>query len=215
MTVKQVTSALGRRPIGVGRGTDEVKLAETAAKSTKMNQKTVTEYQWRRVLGVFHLRIPVSTQELLLPFEGRRLSIMRYIGKSIQTDNRWYQVFQRYLDQLASRVKHMGGDPDEIIPDPNGDWNGRIRGSRDGRGEATMRFVGKVAGLFYDHFGNFDGFLLESEDSERRFESREREIESVVRDAWVERTLIAVFGERHRPKRVESILLIGPPDRRG
>jgi hypothetical protein len=169
----------------------------------------MTEFQWRRVLGVFNLRIPVSTQESLLPFEERRLSIMRSIGKSIPTDNRWYQVFHRYLDQLAGRVRHMGGDPDTIVPDSNGDWNGRIRGSRE-RDEALVRRVGKVGGLLYDHFGNFDGFVLDMVDGERRFRSRERDIESIARGAWLDRTLIAVFARHDAPERIESIVLIRP-----
>jgi hypothetical protein len=221
VTVKQVTTGLGRRPGGGGRGTDAGVLAGASAPSnttigasTKTNQQTVTEYRWRRVLGVFQLRIPVSTQAVLLPFDERRLSIMRSIGKSIPTDNRWYLVFQRYLDQLAGRVKQMGGDPDKVIPDPNGDWNGRIRGSRDGHSEEIVRVVGKVGGLLYGHFGTFDGFVIESEDGERRFKSHERDIESIVRDAWIDRTMVAVYTERHSSERVESILLIEPPDRR-
>jgi hypothetical protein len=63
----------------------------------------------------------VGIKELLLPNEMRRLSILRYVGKSIPHDSRWYKVFHRMLEQLAHRVRDMGGDPTKAIPDPNGD----------------------------------------------------------------------------------------------
>jgi hypothetical protein len=45
--------------------------------------------------------------------------------------------------------------------------------------------TGKVEGVVYDHFGDFVGFILELRDGElRRFESREREIEDLVREGW-------------------------------
>jgi hypothetical protein len=41
---------------------------------------------------------------------------------------------------------------------------------RHEHGEAHVRFVGKVAGLTYDRFGEFDGFILDTEEGRRRFE---------------------------------------------
>jgi hypothetical protein len=207
VTVKQVSSVIGT---GKGRGgAGGTAVLESAAAGAQL--------RWRRVLGVFHLRIPVSTRQTLLGGEERRLSIMRSIGKSIPTDSRWYQVFHRYLDQLAARVAHMGGDPARVVPDPNGDWNGRIRWphgeTQDGRGSHdvdVVSFCGRVCGILYDRRGEFYGFLLETELGTRRFESRERGVESLVRRAWARRTLIAVFSERHRAACVGSILLLEP-----
>jgi hypothetical protein len=215
VTVKQVTSVIGRRSAGTGHGNDVGHAADGSAANI-LSTTATKQLRWRRVLGVFHLRIPVGTKESLLPFEERRLSIMRHIGRSIPTDNRWYKVFHRYLEQLAGRVRDMGGNPDAVVPDPNGDWNGRIQSSHgvpDQR-HVHLERVGKIGGLFYNRFGNFDGFVLETDHGEHRFESRERDVESVVRAAWIERTLIAVFADPRRPECVESILLIGPPDLR-
>ena len=217
VTVRQVTSSVGRAPAVRGvvvREEDATHVAAAAA-----TKGGVTEFKWRRTLGVFHLRMPISTKHALLPVEERRLSIMRYIGKAIPPDNRWYKVFRRLLEQLAGRVRDMGGDPLKVIPDPNGNWNGAIpdgsHGKGDhGRGEQRVTWIGKINGVVYDRFGDFEGFLLDTEDGERRFESREPDVEHVVLRAWEARTLVAVAAERHSPHRAESIVLIGPPSSR-
>jgi hypothetical protein len=72
--------------------------------------------QWRRVLGTFQVNIPVSTKEILLPREERRLSIFRWIGEAMPPQRRWHPVFQRYLEGIAQKVQGFGGDPDDIEP---------------------------------------------------------------------------------------------------
>jgi len=79
--------------------------------------------KWRRVLGAFQVNIPVQTKQLLLAREERLLSLMKWIGEAIPADSRWYPVFKRYLAQLGDRVKGFGGNPDDLIPSPDG--NGR------------------------------------------------------------------------------------------
>jgi hypothetical protein len=76
--------------------------------------------KWRRVLGAFQVNIPVQTKSLLLSREERLLSVMRWIGEAIPADNRWYPVFRRYLEQLGDRVAGFGGNPDEVLPSPDG-----------------------------------------------------------------------------------------------
>jgi hypothetical protein len=78
--------------------------------------------QWRRVLGTFQVNIPVSTKEILLPREERRLSIFRWIGEAMPPQRRWYSVFQRYLEGIAQKVEALGGDPNQILPSPTGDF---------------------------------------------------------------------------------------------
>ena len=86
---------------------------------------------WRRVLGMFKVTIPVSTKGELLRPELRLLSVPRWILDAIPLYSRWHPVFVRYVDQIAARVRDLGGDPDEDKADPNGDWDGKIRGQRD------------------------------------------------------------------------------------
>jgi hypothetical protein len=156
--------------------------------------------EWRRVLGSFQLSIPVETREALLGPEERQLSVMRWIARAIPHHNRWHRVFLRYLEQIAGRVSALGGDPTKILPSPSGDGSPKPPQER-------LCFTGKVAGLIFDRFGDFAGFLLDSEEGEREFSSREKEIAELAERAWRERLRITVCAERHEPHRVESIIV--------
>ncbi len=71
---------------------------------------------------------------------------------------------------------------------------------------------GKVAGLVFDRFGDFEGFLLESLDGgEHRFNSRESEIRQLVNRAWEHRVLTTVLTDHHHPQSPVSIILGGTP----
>ena len=150
--------------------------------------------QWRKVLGTFQINIPVSTKERLLAREELRLSIFRWIALSIPHKSRWWPVFRRYLDLIAIRVGELGGDPAKIKPSPNG--YGGLPGPHPEPEEdhELCEYTGKVEALVYDHFGDFDGFVLELDDGDRRrFESREGEIEELVREAWEDRIVTTVL----------------------
>jgi hypothetical protein len=178
------------------------------------NGKTAFGTGWRRVLGVFTMTITVGTKHRLLAGEERLLSILRWIELSIPVESRWYLVFRRYVDQIAHRVRFMGGDPTAIGPTPDGDWQHLRPGEHGERGhgadgERRLAFEGKVRSLIYDRYGDFAGFVLDTEDGERRFHSTERPIEHVVWRAWEHRirtTVIVEVDDEHRP---ETIVLSG------
>jgi hypothetical protein len=162
------------------------------------------------VLGAFQLTIPVRAKEVLLLREERELSVLRWIAEAIPRRNRWHPVFHRYLSQIAGRVTAFGGDPTEILPSPTGE--GRVRGRPPARpGEARIAHTGKIAGLIFDHFGDFEGFLLETEEGERTFLSREKEIAQLAERAWRERLRITVSAERDQPHRPLAIIIRQPP----
>lgn len=125
-----------------------------------------------------------------------------------QTVSRWYPVFQRYLQQLGGRVQGMGGDPGTILPSGYGDVPG-LGGATGGGvgglggGKGAHEYSGKVTGLIYDHFGDFEGFLLEVTcDEVVRFNSKERRVECLVRVAWQQRSTVIVVsgaGDPHCP----------------
>jgi kumamolisin len=78
---------------------------------------------------------------------------------------------------------------------------------REERRDAEQ-FTGKVSGLVYDRFGDFDGFFLEDlHGGEHRFDSREHEIRQLVDRAWEHRILITVLTNNHGPRRPVSIIL--------
>jgi hypothetical protein len=171
--------------------------------------------QWRRVLGAFQLTAPVRPKEMLLFREERHLSVLQWIAQSIPQGSRWYSVFERYIDVVGSRVIAFGGDPRHVLPSPYG-WPKRHHepephpGPRP-PGEERHGYSGKITGLVFDRFGDFEGFILETEEEERCYYTREREIETIAERAWRERLRIKVLAERDEPKRADSIIILKPP----
>jgi hypothetical protein len=105
IVVRQVTNAVGKKP-------DIIFLAPGSTGSNLI--------KWRRILGAFQFTIPVRTRALILEREEGLLSILRWIQETIPSDNRWFPVFNRYLDQIADRVDGFGGNSGQITPSPDG-----------------------------------------------------------------------------------------------
>lgn len=83
-----------------------------------------------------------------------------------------------------------------------------LRRDRDRYGEERFGLTGKISGITYDHFGDFDGFVLELFDGhEHRFFSHEHRVEEVVREAWEDRIVTTVIPEHEDHLRVEAIVL--------
>jgi hypothetical protein len=131
---------------------------------------------------------------------------MRWIHQGIPASDRWSPVFERYLAQIADRVHGFGGDPTQILPSPTGEGSRKHR-----RHEERRVYTGKIAGLIFDRFGDFEGFLLDTEGGERAFHSREKEVEELIERAWRERLRITVWAERDEPHRPLSIIVREPP----
>jgi len=139
-----------------------------------------------RFNGAFRLTIPVQTDEALLPAEIRHLALLRYIAKAMPATSRWQPIFGRWLGGLAAKVRGLGGDPDQVPPsltDPG------VEGPPKRR---EVSFTGKVSHIYYDCFGDFEGFDLEDCDCRHRFRSSEPPIDEIVRRACRERTVLTV-----------------------
>jgi hypothetical protein len=66
--------------------------------------------------------------------------------------------------------------------------------------------------MAYDRFGDFAGFtLLTKHGHERDFRGREREIETLVRQAWLDRFVVTVHVEGHDSDWPSSIVLRHAP----
>ena len=170
-----------------------------------------TPSNWRSILGTFQISIPVQTKDVMLEPEERLFSILQWILESIPSQDRWYAVFRRYVAEIGHRVQGLGGNPALIPPSPTGDFQ-KPRPYLGGLElEAQVTFSGKVSGLVYDRFGDFEGFLLDTEDGDLRFHSREHEVENLVHRAWTERIAITVFAKRDVPHRPMSIILRSAP----
>jgi len=166
--------------------------------------------RWRQVVGSYQVTIPIRTKEMILPRESRLLSVLRWILKSVPKEDRWYPVFFRYVNLIGERVRALGGDPGKII------------GTSDGSGGELIHEVevpqrvpiseGKVTGLIYDCFGDFEGFILDVCGKEIRFKAREHQIEHLVEIAWRERITITVVSCTSDPHRPLSIVLRRAPE---
>lgn len=162
---------------------------------------------WRTIRGSFQVSIPVGTAETLLPSEQRLLSVLKWIQQSVPASDRWYLVFQRYVSQIGGRVQGFGGNPVQIQPSPIGVWQTQP-GKQKGCDKGGEWLVGKIAGLVYDCFGDFEGFVLETCGCEEHtFRTCERSIEEVARRALVDRLPIKVLVDRERPERAGSIVI--------
>jgi hypothetical protein len=160
----------------------------------------------RHVLGTLQFSILVRTRREILPGIERTLANLQRVIGTVPSENRWHPVLLRYLHQITGRVHALGGGEPEPHPEPP-----KPHGEGHEPREEKIRFEGKVAGLRFDRFGDFEGFALDTEDGLRDFFSREREVEILVSRAWRQRIAIVVVAERHSEHEPQSIVLLRPP----
>jgi hypothetical protein len=177
---------------------------------------------WRKVAGTFNLAFKVKTRRKALPCVEQNLSILGWIFEAIPPNSRWYPIFARYLCAIAGQVTALGGDPSKIPPAgtgglglPGGGHKPQPGGgSQPGapHGHHDHSLVGKIEGLVYDHFGDFEGFILENENGDRiHFFSREANVANVVRRAWAERLRVTVTAEDSNERHPRRIVLHPTP----
>jgi len=182
---------------------------KTANSRSTAPTRSLALLEWRRIIGGFQINISISTKQALLLPEEHRLALFRWIALNVLPYNRWYPVMQRYVEQLAGRVRGFGGDPVSIGPSQTGN----VPEHPGAAGDVHQHEVsGKVVGIKYDHFGDFDGFMLETAfGEERHFHSRELRVLEVVRKAYFERLRLTVVHAPHRIHEPRSLILRGPP----
>jgi hypothetical protein len=95
-----------------------------------------------------------------------------------------------------------GDDPQGF--EPAEDWLGEP-------GPASSHlWSGKISGLLFDHFGDFEGFTLENRYGRHiRFFSREGAILKLVQTAWLDRYLVTVISVSKTNRTVVRLLLRG------
>jgi hypothetical protein len=219
VTTGQVYTVTVRRISSRQQSANGAPVAQGAVTATAVAGPSLTR-SWRYVVGSFAVRIPVTTGPVMKPYEENTISILRWRLSQMAPSNRWVPVLERYLGLLEQRLAGIGGDPAKIVPGPYGvtpvpntlapaPGPGRRPhpGHGPGRDHDHLRQVtGKITGVVYDRFGDFEGFhLLSEHGAEHHYRSREAEIEELVRFAWEDRVLITVlsdFGEAGRPVRI-------------
>ena len=170
-----------------------------------------SRYAWRHTCGIFKLTIPVDSKTDLLETEERYYAVLQFIAASIPPAGRWYPVFERYLQQVAGRVQGFGGNPGTILPSGTGSLPG------DGHAHPVpdrhrVEFTGKISGLVYDHFGDFEGFVVEEGCNRfRRFRSRECRLAGVLREAWKDCATVVVITDPKDDSCVIEVIVGGEP----
>jgi hypothetical protein len=74
----------------------------------------------RQIIGTIEFMVTVTTTGVIVPELRRNFSVLKYIGATIPAANRWFPIWQRYLDQMAVRLRAFGEDPDAIRPSSSG-----------------------------------------------------------------------------------------------
>jgi hypothetical protein len=106
----------------------------------------------------------------------------------------------------------MRGNAAAIPPAPSGYYG--APGPEGGPGSVGygQGRTGKIESLIYDSFGDFEGFVLHTEDGQHRsFCSDEPGVEALVSRAWEARIVLTVFNRRHHPEQVQRIVFRRAP----
>jgi hypothetical protein len=157
----------------------------------------------RKVTGSFEFEIPVSTGPKLLVREERKLAVLRWIQSRLGADTSWTAVFERYVGQVADRVRAFGGDPDAITPSSAGRPQDRP-GHGDDDGEPPLPDDpcgdslsgrgprGRIVAVHYDCHGRLSGFDLDLCPGRRRIHARGKALEVAILRAAAEQLLVTV-----------------------
>jgi hypothetical protein len=176
------------------------KVTGIRAESESTNEEA---FSWREVQGAFQYTVTAKPAETLLSEQERLLAWLKWRLGVIPAGNRWLLVLKRYLTYTEGVVWNLGKDP--IPPSEVGSISGR------GSGPIHIEYdvTGKVVAIHYDRFGDFCGFVILSESGhEQHFRDTEHEIEQLVREAWVERTVVRVFFHEHDRERLDRLVLL-------
>ncbi len=161
---------------------------------------------WRQISGAFQVRIPVTTADVMLPIEENTLAVLKWRLTQMPPAYRWVPVLERYVALIAARVDGLpGGNSANVPPSLNG-YQGAGKPGHHCPG--VHHHTGKVAGLIFDRFGDFEGFLLRLESGEERlFKAGEPNVEKLIQLAWEERWLITVITHLSQPEWPASIIV--------
>jgi hypothetical protein len=169
---------------------------------------------WRYITGSFLVRIPVQEEANILPVDENLLAILKWRLALVGPGNRWYPILLRYIGYLSARINGMGGNASSIEASANGYQRPTHKPGHE-ICHHQHGYTGKVTGLIYDRFGDFEGFFLLTEDGhEHVFHSTEAEIESLVRFAWIDRVVISALVREGQPECPVSIILRRAPRHR-
>lgn len=207
VVIRRVTS----RRIGEEDRTGDTLMAAAVADDSQAADDSERVINWRYVVGTFQMQVPVRPDDEILPGEKSLLSFLRWRHRRLDPTDRWHPVLLRWIGVIERRIYGLGGNPNEVKPSQLGIWTGELPhlppGVLDDH-EHRIEYTGKVSGVRYDRFGDFEGFDLRTDAGhERWFRGDEKVVAELVRTAWLERTVISVLVHDHDDEWPSSIVL--------
>jgi hypothetical protein len=197
---------------------NRVRVTAVAAEAERVQALAERKLTARHIVGAFQFSVLVQTRSEILPIVDRTLANLRRVIGEIPHENRWYPVMRQYLSQVAKRAVALGGVDEQHglgahghHPPPRGHDHPPHHDPRhDTRHEQENRvhFEGKINGICFDQFGDFNGFMLKTEKELRKFVSTEPEMKLVVEEAWRDRLAVLVSAERSEPHEPISIVFL-------
>ena len=188
-------------PLGVKQGQQFTvtlrRISYTSPLPNRDSRRILNRMRSRYIADSVLLRIPVGTAATLLQPEETTLAIMKWRLQNWSPSNRWYPVLLRYISYIAGRVDGLGGNSGAVAPSPPGPYAGvtPLPPIKPLPPPSThLEYTGKIMGIIYDRFGDFNGFEMRTENGEeKRFQGREESVWRLVRFAWDTRSVISVY----------------------
>jgi hypothetical protein len=187
-------------------------VAEVAVADATAGRPPTGDLLWRQVKGAFQYAVTVKSGDVIRSEQERLVAWLKWRVSITPAQNRWLPVLQRYLAYTEQTVFSLGGDPKRIPPSEVGTVTGIDPFPGSGGGPIhEHESTGKVAEIIFDRFGDFRGFAIETESGhERRFRATEAAVEQIVREAWVERSVLKVVAADGDPEEPERVILLRP-----
>jgi hypothetical protein len=156
---------------------------------------------WRYVSGAFEIKIPVTTEAIMLPSDENTLAIMKWRLENMTPEYRWYPVLKRYIAHLSGRIDGSGGNASDIKPSQTGLQITKTPTKYN-------EYIGKVCEVIYNCFGNFEGFILCTCCSERKhLKSKDKSVGDLILLACKERLQISVFVNKKDDNEICKIII--------
>jgi L-lysine epsilon oxidase-like protein len=166
----------------------------------------------RHIVGSFQFSVLVQNRAEILPIVDRTLTNLRRVTSTIPVENRWYAVMHRYLQQVTAKFDALGGKHDhdhDRDRERDRDREHEHEREHDHDHDYDPRvFEGKIAGVRFDTFGDFDGFLLRTPHGVHEFFTRERDMETTVKEAWRHQIAVRVIAKEHTPHEPAAIIFL-------
>jgi hypothetical protein len=164
----------------------------------------------RKVLGAFEFNLSPGPARALREPEERLLAYFRWIMLGLADNDRWRPVIERYVAEIADRVRVFGGEPGSIEPSQVGAL-GKDEYVTPAPGTTPLERTGKIEGLVHDRFGDFEAFILQTESGQKvTFQTRERHFVELVIWSWRTQNRITVFSTANEPQVPDRIVLHAP-----